>query len=168
MGLIELSRAEPVQSIMGVAIKCILERDVPDIPHMEGKSLALGYCSDAASDGAGDNGNPDIIAVDFRSGQAKTPASGPSAGECVLSPLDAFIRGDGAVEWHDAAKGLAAVRDILMKLQNGATITVTPDFEFADDDEDLTEGVRYDLEELEKILVAAQTARVRFYLAFDV
>ena len=145
----------------------MLERQVPGVPMMEGKSLALGYCSDIAGDDSGDNGNPDIIVVDFRSGQTGTlPAS--SARESLLSALDSFIRGDGAVEWHDAAKGLVAVRNILAKLKNGATIMVTPDFEFSDDDEDLTEGVRYDLEELEKILVGAQTARVRFHLAFDV
>ncbi len=134
---------------------------------MEGKALALGYCSDIAA-GAGVDEHPDIISIDFKSGQTRTPIPTPSPGEAVLSPLSAFIKGDGAVQWQDAASGLAAVRNILAKLKNGATITVTPDFEFADGDEELTEGVRFDLEELEKILVAAQNAGSRFYLAFDV
>ncbi len=153
--------------IMGVRIQCVLERMIPGVPPMEGKALAMGYCSDICGEASGGE-HPDIIAVDFRSGQTKAAAPAPSRGESVLSPLDSFIKGDGAVEWYDAAKGLVAVRNILAKLKNGATIAVTPDFEFADDDEDLTDGVRYDLDELEKILMAAQAARVRFHLAFDV
>lgn len=79
------------------------------------------------------------------------------------------MAGDGSNHWHDAAKGLAAVRNILLKLSNGATIAAAPDFAFGDDDdEDLTEGVRYDLEELTKILAAAEKARCGFYLTFDV
>jgi hypothetical protein len=151
---------------MGVRIRCRLERDVPGVPYMDGKALAMGYCSDACAD---TDGNPDIIAIDFKSGQTRTSQPMPAPGGSVLSPLDEFIAGDGGVRWHDAAKGLIAVRNILAKLNNGATITVTPDFEFADEnDEELTEDVRFDLEELEKILVAAQNAGTRFYLAFDV
>src|SRR5215469_12576952 len=150
---------------MGVRIRCRLERDVPGVPYMDGKALAMGYCSDAA--GAGE-GHPDIIAIDFKSGQTRTPEPAASPGGSVLSPLDEFIAGDGGVQWHDAARGLIAVRNILAKLNNGATITVSPDFEFTDNDEELTEDVQFDLEELEKILVAAQKAGTRFYLAFDV
>ena len=155
--------------IMGVRMQCRLEREIPDLPDMEGKALAMGYCSDIAA-GAGGAAHPDIISIDFKSGQTRAPAPAhvPSPDEAVLSPLSAFIGGDGAVQWHEAAKGLMAVRNVLAKLKNGATITVTPDFEFADEGEDLTEGVRFDLEELEKILVAAQNAGARFYLAFDV
>jgi hypothetical protein len=151
---------------MGVRLRCILERDVPGVPYMEGKALAMGYCSDASAGTVGVH--PDIIAIDFKSGQARTPEPAPAPGESVLSPLDPFIKGDGAVQWHEAARGLVAVRNILAKLKNGATVPVTPDFEFADDDEELTEGVRFDLEELEQILVAAQKAKTKFYLAFDV
>jgi hypothetical protein len=143
----------------------MLERVVPGVPYMEGKALAMGYCSDAC---AGAETHPDIISIDFKSGQTRTPAPAPSTSESVLSALDTFIKGDGAVHWHDATIGLAAVRNILAKLRNGATIIVTPDFEFADGEEELTEGVRFDLEELEKILVAAQNAGAKFYLAFDV
>jgi hypothetical protein len=152
---------------MGIAIKCMLEQRIPGTPHMEWKSLAMGYCSEACG-AAGADTNPDIIAVDFKSGQTRRQAAAPSAGESLLSPLDTFIAGDGAVQWHDAAKGLVAVRNVLTNLKKGAIIAVTPDFEFADGDEDLTEGVRYDLEELEKIFVAAQNAGTRFYLAFDI
>jgi hypothetical protein len=144
----------------------MLERVIPGVPYMEGKALAMGYCSDASA-GAGD-GHPDIIAIDFKSGQTRTPPPTPAPSESVLSPLDAFIKGDGAVHWHDATIGLVAVRTILAKLRNGATITVTPDFEFADGNEELTEGVRFDLEELEKILLVALNAGTKFYLAFDV
>lgn len=153
---------------MGVAIKCILERQVPGVPHMEGKSLAMGYCSDAAG-GEGTDANADIIAIDFKTGKTKTPPPSASpAAEPFFAPLDPFIAGDRGVEWHDPGKGLAAVRDILTKLRNGATIPVTPDFEFCDDEEELTEGVRFDLETLEQILAAAQKARVKFCLSFDV
>jgi hypothetical protein len=143
----------------------MLEHLIPGLPYMEGKALAMGYCSDASAQA---QAHPDIIAIDFKSGQTRKQVPAPSPGESVLSPLNAFIKGDGAVQWHDAATGLAAVRSSLAKLKNGATITVTPDFEFADNDEELTKGVRFDLEELEKILVVAQKAGARFYLAFDV
>lgn len=144
----------------------MLERVVPGAPYMDGKALAMGYCSYASGDA---ESNPDIIAIDFKSGQTRKPVPAPAPGGSLLSPLDAFIKGDGGVQWHDAARGLIAVRNILAKLNNGATITVTPDFEFVDEsDEELTEDVRFDLEELEKILVAAQKAGTRFYLAFDV
>lgn len=143
----------------------MLERVVPGAPYMDGKALAMGYCSDASAEA---EAHPDIIAIDFKSGQPRTPVPAPAPGESVLSPLDAFIKGDGAVQWNDPARGLVAVRNILAKLNNGAAITVTPDFEFADNEEELTESVRFDLEELEKILVAAQNAGSKFYLAFDV
>jgi hypothetical protein len=152
---------------MGVAIKCILERSVAGIPRMEGKSLAMGYCSDAAGGGEADaEAGADIIAIDFKTGKTKTPS--PSADESFFAPLDPFVAGDRGVQWHDAGKGLSAVREILTKLRNGATIPVTPDFEFCDDEEELTEGVRFDLETLEQILAAAEKASVRFCLSFDV
>ena len=151
---------------MGIAIKCILEREIPDVPCMEGKSLAMGYCSDACG---GVDSNADIIAIDFRSGTIKPrPKPASSAEKSVLSPLDAFISGDAGIQWHDAATGLAAVKNILRKLDEGAIIMTTPDFEFCDDDQELTEGVQYDLEELEQILEAAHKAQAKFYLAFDV
>src|SRR4051812_28374573 len=154
---------------MGVAIRCILEQDVPGLPQMEGKSLAMAYCGDpgveeiaSATDGGGD-----IIAIDF--GGSKAQPSSPRASEPLFRPLDPFIAGDGGIEWKDPASGLAAVRSILTKLRAGAKLTVAPDFEFGrDDEEDLTEGVRYDLEELEQVLDAARKADTRFYLAFDV
>jgi len=154
---------------MGVAIQCILEQDVPGVPYMEGKSLAMAYCGDPGSrDSAGAiDGGGDVIAVDFGGSKAQRPAT--PASESLFAPLDAFIVEDRDTEWHDASKGLAAVRTILTKLREGATVTLAPDFEFGgDDDDELTEGVRYDLEELEQILDAAQKARSRFYLAFDV
>jgi hypothetical protein len=155
---------------MGVAIKCILERPIPGIPSMEGKSLAMGYCSDAAGGGEVDaDTNADIIAIDFKTGKTKTPSpAAPSADESLFAPLDPFIAGDRGVEWHDAAKGLSVVRDVLTKLRNGATVPVTPDFEFCDDEEELTVGVRNDLETLEQTLAAAQKANTRFCLTFDV
>jgi hypothetical protein len=59
---------------MGVAIRCILEQDVPGVPWMEGKSLAMAYFGDSGSEGGGDTGtNADIIAVDFGGGKPQTP-----------------------------------------------------------------------------------------------
>ncbi len=138
---------------------------------MEGKSLAMAYCGDSGGGGAGDSSaNDNVIAIDFGGPQPPTPpASASSQAESLFAPLDLFIAGDRGAQWHDASEGLTAVRSILGKLRDGATVAVTPDFEFGgDDEEELTEGVQYDLEQLEKILTAAQKARIRFYLAFDV
>jgi len=152
---------------MGVAIQCILEQGLPGVEHMEGKSLAVAYCSDpgGAEDGAGEPAS-NVVAVEFGGSKAATP---PSNEESPLAPLTQFIAGDARFEWHEASAGLAVVRSILEKLRAGAKVSVAPDFEFWEgDDEELTEGVIYDLEMLEEILVAAEKAHTRFYLAFDV
>jgi hypothetical protein len=155
---------------MGVAIKCILERELPEAPWMEGKSLAAAWC--------GENGRPDtdpseptadIITLDFGGPNAQSPAATEAGGESLLAPLDRFIAGDQGSEWHDASHGLVEVRKILEKLRKGATVSLAPDFEFFEaDPEELTAGVTYDLEKLEEILTAAQRAKARFYLAVSV
>lgn len=150
---------------MGVAIQCMLEQELPGIEHMEGKSLAVAYCSDpgGAEDGDGEPAS-NVVAVEF-GGSKGAP---PSNDESPLAPFTQFIAGDGGFEWHEASAGLKVIRSILEKLRAGAQVSVAPDFEFWEgDDEELTEGVIYDLELLEEILVAAAKARSRFYLAFD-
>jgi len=156
---------------MGIAIRCILERDIPDVPHLEGKSLGIAFCGDTSGDLPGGDTSTNVISLDFGGGNAQSSnaSAAPSPAESLLAPLDSFVAGSGAVQWHDAAKGLKATRSILKKLHEGATVTVAEDFPFAnEDDDELTEGVRFDLEELEKILGMAQNAHVRFHLAFDV
>ena len=152
---------------MGVAIQCILEQELPDVEQMEGKSLAVAYCSDPGGAEGGDaEPASNVVAVEFGGSKASAPQSDE---ESPLAPLTEFIAGDGAFEWHEATTGLAVVRSILEKLRAGAKVSVAPDFEFWEgDDEELTEGVIYDLEMLEEILVAAEKAHTRFYLAFDV
>ena len=142
---------------------------------MEGKSLALAYCGDGGGEDDDDTGPAtNVLAVDF--GGAKSPAGTVGVGgdgaqtEPVFGALDEFIRGDGD-HWHDPAKGLVAVRAILERLRGGGvTLTMPEEFGMfgSDEQEDLTEGVIFDLEELEEILVAAERAETRFQLAFDV
>jgi len=159
---------------MGVAIQCILEHDVLDIPPMEGKSLAMAYCNDLGGEPIDDSSAPaDIISIDFEGGKTETsPSSAPTSGESLLGPLGPFVAGGGdgtKVCWHDASTGLAAVRGILGKLRDGATVTVVPEFEFGfEGSDELTAGVQYDLEQLGQILTAAEKAHIRFRLAFDV
>lgn len=156
---------------MSVAIKCLLEEDVPGVPHMEGKSLAMAYCSDATDDGTGESApNDKIISIDFGGNKPKGPApSNSPPAEPLFAPIDGFIATAGSLRWHDAAKGVAAVRRILKKLRDGATVEMSPDFEFVmEGSEELTEEVRFELEELEQTLVAAQKARTRFCLVFDI
>jgi hypothetical protein len=157
---------------MGIAIRCILEEDVPGVPHMEGKSLAMAYMSHAVeTDGEDPEATAQIIAVDFGSGKPATPPAAPAPAESLFGPLDPFVAGDRGVPWHDPAKGLVAVRSILKKLSAGATVELSPEIGFfevgGEDGEELTEAVRCDLEELEQILVAAGKAGARFHLAFD-
>jgi len=156
---------------MGIPIRCVLERDIPDVPHLEGKSLGIAFCGDSSGGLSGGDPSSNVISLDFGGGnvQSSNASAAPAPAGSLLAPLDSFIAGGGAVQWHDAAKGLEATRSILKKLHEGATVTVAEDFPFAnEDDDELTEGVRFDLEELEKILGLARNAHVRFYLAFDV
>ena len=155
---------------MGVAIQCLLNLEVPGCPKMEGKSLAAAYCGqDAGASLAGPDGASNILALDF--GHAKTESqaqSGPPP-QSLLAPLNQFIAGDQGFEWHDASKGLASVRSILATLRGGSRISLAADFDFFDgDDEELTDGVIYDLEQLEKILTAADRVGARFCLTFSI
>ncbi|HZQ47680.1 MAG TPA: hypothetical protein VFC07_11750 [Verrucomicrobiae bacterium] len=166
-----INNAITTTEVMGIAIRCILEQDIFDIPLMEGKSLAMAYLGDQGNEPAEETGPSDnVIAIDFGNNKPQIPpSSAPSSGESLLAILDPFLAEAGSDDWHEAAEGLAAVRGILLKLNNGAKITTAPDFGLGgDDDEDLAEGVRYDLEELEQILVAAQKACCGFYLTFAV
>jgi hypothetical protein len=155
-------------AIMGVSIQCILERELPDIPRMEGKSLATAYCGEPGPSEADEGEAGDIIEVDFSGGsRPKETGSNGAANDSLLSDLTPFIARNG-MEWHSPSDGLTVVRRILARLRDGATVAIDPEFPFADDFEYLTEGVLGDLEELEAILIAAERAGVRFCLTFDV
>ena len=160
---------------MGVAIRCVLEREIPDLPFMEGKCLAMAYCSAAADDDGSDSESAggDIISLDFSGSGSKTQSSSrreptQPAGGSLFDALTPFIAGDRGADWHDARAGLVAVRAILAKLNDGATVTLDPDFPFGpEESEELTDDVRNDLEDLENILTAAERAGARFYLTID-
>jgi len=164
---------------MSVCLQCILEREIPGVPMMEGKTLAMVYCGTIGGEDSEGSGSADIIAVDFGGSKRAEPLSESvsTPGGSILAPLEPFIAGamsetlGGDEEWHEAAQGLAAVAGILEQLRAGATVTFDPDFEFGvgyDDPAELTEALRFDLEELAVTLQAAQREGVRFYLAFDV
>lgn len=161
---------------MGIAIQCILAPDLPGIPLLEGKSLAMAYCSDPSVEGddglgGGEDGSDgaDIIAVDFGGPRSSGPPVAPASTEPLFAALDPFMAGEAGVNWHDPSEGLIAVRAILAKLRGGTTIRLDPDFEDGSEiDEDFTAGVIFDLETLEEILGAAQAGGARFYLGFDV
>jgi hypothetical protein len=155
---------------MGIAIQCILEQHVPGVPRMEGKALAMAYFADPRDehDAQGSSG-ANIIAVDFRGGKPQAAPSHGTSPKSLLAPLDTFIAGDGSSRFNDAAKGLTAVRSILKRLRDGVIVAADRGFNLgASNDDDLTEGVQFDLEELEKMLVCAQKAGIRFYLTFSV
>lgn len=151
---------------MGVRLRCLLKQNISGIPRMEGKALAAAYSF--GGDAAGDSSSEDVIAIDFKTGQRKAqPVSRPVSDATLLTALAPFVAGDHGIQWHDAARGLAAVRGILEKLQKGAKVTVARGYGFGGDNEELTEGVRDDLKTLERILVLAQKADTEFCLAFD-
>ncbi len=145
------------------------------MPQMEGKSLCMAFCGEAGGDDGADAGPvTNLVTLDF-GGIKKTSPPQPTAPPAasadgpLFAPLGEFITGDRGVEWHEPSKGLAVVRGILTKLGAGATVALDPSFDFFDGDEDeLTEGVTFDLQELEGILTAAESARTRFRLMIDV
>src|SRR5689334_7869720 len=113
---------------MGVAIRCVLEKELPNVPYMEGKSLAMAYCGGAPEHDAAESSGADIITLDFsggtkpaetanaeaRKGSGSTESSPERTNdESLLAPLGPFIAGDRGVEWCDAGAGLAVVRGIL-------------------------------------------------------
>jgi hypothetical protein len=136
---------------------------------MEGKSLAAVWCGETGGAEADASGpTADIITLDFGSPKSQSSASAQPGEEPLLAPLNKFIAVDQGSEWHDACEGLPAVRKILEQLRKGAMVSLAPDFEFFEaDPQELTAGVTYDLENLEKILTAAERAKAHFYLAFD-
>ena len=152
---------------MGVSVQCMLERELPYIQRMEGKSLAMAYCGEPGPSEADEGEAGDIIEIDFSGASRPKETSNPSANDSLLSQLTPFIARNG-MEWHSASDGLTVVRRILARLRDGATVAIDPEFPFADDFEYLTEGVLGDLEELETILIAAEKAGVQFCLMFDV
>jgi hypothetical protein len=123
---------------MGVAIRCILEEDVPGVPWMEGKSLAMACFGDFGAEG-GELGQ-------FIVGDAGIRWHNPAKGVAAVRSILAKLRGGATVAPPDFG---------------------FPGFGY-DNEEELTEGAQSDLEELEQILVAAQKAHTRFHLAFDV
>ena len=155
---------------MGMAIECILEQVLPGAPTMEGKSLLAAYLGEPDYDEPGvSTDSDDIIRVNFgrtgeQSGRVEQGA-GPA-----LGPLHAFICGQDSFQWHDPNDGLAAVRGILPTLREGtAIVSAPPDFlPGFEDEEELTQGVIFDLETLEEILAMASERRVRFALLFSV
>ncbi|HEY1170614.1 MAG TPA: hypothetical protein VGH19_04520 [Verrucomicrobiae bacterium] len=156
---------------MSIAIHCILEVDIAVSARMEGKSLAIAYCSDSMGNDSPPSGDSKIIAVDFGGAKSTPPPSESPDAKTLLSPLTPFISELGSEQWHDATVGLAAVQSILAKIRKGAKVPLEPDLGFGRKEEtenDLTEGMRYDLEQLEKILLAAQEASLGFHLAFGV
>src|SRR5260221_6699458 len=73
---VRTQRHSNITQVIGIAIKCILEEDVPGVPHMEGKSLPMAYCGDPGEGGAGDpETGGDIISIDFGGTKPKTPSS---------------------------------------------------------------------------------------------
>ena len=155
---------------MGIAIQCLLEQPIIGLPDMEGKLLCAAFCSDPGGDDANEDNGPatNLVAVDF--GRTMPPRSDQGAGESLFGPLGQFITGDGGVEWHDPAEGLAVVHGILGKLRSGAQVVLDPDFNFFggdDEEEEVTEAVIDDLETLTKILTAARNQQIRFRLIID-
>ncbi len=156
---------------MGIAIHCILEIDIAVNARMEGKSLAMAYSNDSLHDDTPNAENPSskIIAVDFGGAKPTPPPEQSRHSEPLLSSLTPFLAELSGDQWHDATAGLAAVRSILHRIRAGEKVSLAPDFEFGRDDEDendLTAGVRYDLEQLEKILTAAEETSIGFRLNF--
>jgi hypothetical protein len=159
---------------MGLAIRCILEQELPGIPDMEGKSLCMAFCGETG-DGQVADASPatNVVPLDF--GGPRTPAPRPPASqisdasdELLFVPLGEFITGMDHVQWHDPTAGLVAVRGILTKLRAGASVQLDPSFDFFGDDVyEFTASVTFDLETLEEILVAAQSEQIKFRLMID-
>ncbi|WP_150107287.1 hypothetical protein [Pedosphaera parvula] len=152
-----------------MAIKCVLERENLNTPYMEGKSLLAAYC------GEGLDGYPEeaqtadnIILVNFSDGHPM-PNGTRGSGDALLSSLDEFLCHGPALRWHEAGKGLGAVRDILGKIRDGGVMVSVPsDLGHCCDQREFNTAVIFDLEQLELILEFAQKRRTKFCLTFEV
>ena len=154
---------------MGVVVQCMLSREVPGCPKMEGKSLAAAFCGQARDPGDVAPEPTNVVTLRFGNLGMQSSSAAEPAFEPLLAPLDKFIAGDRGFEWHEASTGLVSVRNILERLHGGAKVSLATDFEFIDaDDEEITNGVIRDLKDLEKILTVAEQAGARFYLAFGI
>jgi hypothetical protein len=157
------------KEFMSVAIHCILEEQLPDLPLIEGKSLAIACCAEAGRD-EGEATEGDVIAIAFPGKREPNQVPAESREDTLITPLLKFVHGQQGLEWHNPSDGLKAVRTALTRLRDGETIQIDPEMESfgSEDPDELAEGVVYDLEILEEVLTAAQEAKTRFYLAFDI
>jgi hypothetical protein len=154
---------------MGMAIKCILEREDLNTPYMEGKSLLAAYCGESLDGCCQEEAqvSDNIIPVNFSDTQpASDGAQNPA--EALLSPLDEFLCQGPNLRWHEAPTGLVAVRDILGKIRDGGMmVRPPPDLSSCCDQRDFNTAVIFDLEQLELILEHAQKRHTRFCLTFE-
>jgi hypothetical protein len=155
---------------MGLAIKCILEREDLNTPYMEGRSLLTAYCGESLDGCCEEESHAldNIIQVNFGTSHSTSEAARHS-GDALLSPLDEFLSHGPNLRWHEAPKGLAAVRSILNKIRDGgAMVPLPPDLSSCCDEREFNTAVIFDLEQLELILEHALKRHTRFCLTFEV
>lgn len=127
---------------MGVGIYPKLERDIRGVDPLavDGKALAAEYFDSLADEGAESPFAP--ISEMFSIDPEEAAGFAASEGVDVEPP---------PVRWHSAADGVQAVRSALNRLR----------------EQNPTSRAIPDLEQIEKVLAAAASEGVRFYLACD-
>ena len=149
-----------LRSVLG--LECWLKEAVTGVALIEAKEFFV------ARLGQGGSGIPrptlatNIVKVDF-AGARKGKSARPLMEESVVAPLHPFVQaGVPFVYWHEPKLGLAAVREVLAKLVAGVPSGASEPLNATQ-----RKSLESELQQLERILLAAEKAGTQFLLMHE-
>jgi hypothetical protein len=136
-------------------IKCYLETSIPgcEPTTIDGRYVAHAYIPSRMVAGM-EGGDSPIVAI------GQFLCTGPKGAE---REKKRGASGPFPEHWYDASTGLSAIQPILEKFRDKSVKIFLPD-----SPPDLRDGVIRDLENIERVLKAADKQHIRFYLALDI